>query len=109
MESQDITDWIERKRKEDSHPEEWFEIRNAIKKFMESDKPENEKRIFYPLGYGESVGMICDGLARMERCICSQCRKKDGDIYADSCEVYDAIPKEIWTVENGNCPSFERK
>lgn len=109
MEAQDIKEWIGRKRKDDTHPEEWFEILDAINEFMESDNPENEKRMFYPLGYGESVSMICDGLARMECCICAQCRKKGEDIYSDSCGVYDVIPKEIWTVENGNCLSFESK
>ncbi len=109
MEAQEIIDWIKQKQKKGGNPEEWFSILDAINEFYDSDKPESEKRKFYPLGYGESVGMVCDGLSRCRNCICARCKKKGSDIYSDSCSVYEAVPKEIWTVKDGNCQYYEEK
>ena len=108
MEAREIIEWIEKVRKRDGSPEEWSEILDAINKFMESDKPENEKRLFYPLGYGESVGIICNGLACMRDCICARCKKKGDNIYSGSCEAYEVIPQEIWTARDGECQYYDR-
>jgi hypothetical protein len=44
--------------------DEWFTIRDEIIQFLKEDHPEEEKRMFRPLGYLEVVTMICDGLER---------------------------------------------
>lgn len=41
---------------------EWLEIRRDILEFLASDPPEEEARMFIPLGYLELVTMMCDGI-----------------------------------------------
>lgn len=44
--------------------EEWFFMRDEILQFLKEDHPEEEKRLFRPLGYLEVVTMMCDGIER---------------------------------------------
>jgi len=87
--------------------DEWLIIQDEIKQFLREDHPEEEKKLFRPFGYLEMVTMICLGIEHMRKSICYQCQKRQD---SDSCEIYkERIPKEIWTVENADCPYFEKK
>lgn len=46
---------------------EWFEIRDEILQFLKEDHPEEEKKLFVPLGYLEVVTMMCDGIEHMKK------------------------------------------
>lgn len=41
---------------------EWISIRDEIKEFLDSNPPEEERKLFVPFGYMEMVTMICDGI-----------------------------------------------
>ncbi|MCC8150728.1 MAG: hypothetical protein LIO96_04535 [Lachnospiraceae bacterium] len=43
---------------------EWLEALDAIDFFMKEDHPIEEKRKFFPLGWGEVASIICDGILR---------------------------------------------
>lgn len=43
---------------------EWLEVLDAIDLFMKEDHPDEEKRIFFPLGCGEVASIMCDGILR---------------------------------------------
>ena len=58
---------IERIRNKRGLDEEWFEIRDEIRQFLKEDHPEEEKRLFVPLGYLEVVTMMCDGIEYMKK------------------------------------------
>lgn len=47
--------------------DEWFEIRDEIRQFLKEDHPEEEKRLFVPLGGMEVVTMMCDGIEYMKK------------------------------------------
>ena len=44
--------------------EEWLEIRDAVYEFLKSDAPEEQKKIFRPLGALEILSIVCDGIER---------------------------------------------
>lgn len=102
----DVEKTVEKIRKGDLSDDEWLVIRDEIRQFLKEDHPEEEKKMFRPFGYLEMVDVICLGIERMRKSICYQCQKRQGE---DSCKIYkESIPKEIWTVENGNCLYFEK-
>jgi hypothetical protein len=55
---------VKRIKEKKTLDDEWFTIRDEILQFLKEDHPEEEKRMFRPLGYLEVVTMICDGLER---------------------------------------------
>lgn len=55
--------------------DEWLEIGKWIGKFLESNPPLEEKRLFGPLSYAEMVSMMCDGIIRWRNSICIKCKK----------------------------------
>jgi hypothetical protein len=57
-------DIVQRIKEKKTLDDEWFTFRDEIEKFLEEDHPEEEKRMFRPLGYLEVVTMMCDGLER---------------------------------------------
>lgn len=44
--------------------DEWLQLQKEIRKFLETDPPEDEKSLFYPLGCLEIVDIVCDGIER---------------------------------------------
>ena len=90
--------------------DEWLEIEGWIDEFLKSKPSEDEKKLFVPLGWAESVCMICDGIKRWRASICSKCQR-NLDKY--SCEIYNqdeasgGIPSEIWAKENAECPFYK--
>lgn len=57
---------VERIRKKEELDDEWFEIYDEIVQFLKEDHPEEEKKVFRPLGYLEMVSMMCDGIEQKE-------------------------------------------
>lgn len=55
---------VERIRKKEELDDEWFEIYDEIVQFLKEDHPEEEKKVFRPLGYLEMVSMMCDAVER---------------------------------------------
>jgi hypothetical protein len=60
----DAEEMVKRINEKKTLDDEWFTIRDEIIQFLKEDHPEEEKRMFRPLGYLEVVTMICDGLER---------------------------------------------
>jgi hexokinase len=60
----DAVEMVKRIKEKKTLDDEWFTIRDEILQFLKEDHPEEEKRMFRPLGYLEVVTMICDGLER---------------------------------------------
>jgi hypothetical protein len=60
----DAEEMVKRIKEKKTIDDEWFTIRDEILQFLKEDHPEEEKRMFRPLGYLEVVTMICDGLER---------------------------------------------
>ena len=93
--------------------DEWLEISCWIDKFLKSDPPLEEKRMFVPLGCAEMVTIICDGIIRWRNSICIKCKMQQG-CGKYSCSIYQkdekqlgGIPNKIWANENAECPFFE--
>ena len=42
--------------------EEWLEIRDEVIEFLKNDPPEEERKLFLPLGCMEIITMMCDGI-----------------------------------------------
>lgn len=61
MKSEDL---INRIKKKDNTDDDWLQIHKDILEFLDSDPPPEEKIKFVPLGWLESVSMICDGILR---------------------------------------------
>ena len=61
MDAKQIVNRIKNKKELD---EEWIEIKNDIVKFLNENHPEEEKKMFRPLGYMEVVTMMCNALER---------------------------------------------
>lgn len=86
--------------------DEWLEIEKWIDEFLKSNPPEDEKRLFVPLGWAESVCIICDGIKRWRASVCYGCSRKRSKYL---CDIYDGengeeIPAEIWARDNAECP-----
>ncbi len=67
--------------------DEWLEIGGWINKFLKSNPPLEEKEMFVPLGCGEMVTIICDGIMRWRNSICIKCKKQQG-CGKGCCSVY---------------------
>ena len=63
--------------------DEWLEMEIQLYKWLETDPPEEDKKLFWPLGAGEIISMMADGV---------HYRRKTGR-YAD-----DYVPPENETV-----------
>ena len=88
--------------------DEWFEIRDWIHDYLKGETLPEERKMFVPLGCAEIVGIMCDGLERQLRAICSDCKKRDAGKYSNSCQIYPGgIPSEIWANEDAECPYYE--
>lgn len=59
MDAKTLVDKIKNKKTID---EEWIEIRDEVIQFLNEDHPEEEKKMFRPLGYMEVVTMMCNAL-----------------------------------------------
>lgn len=87
--------------------DEWLEISDWIDKFLKSNPPPEEKKMFVPLGCAEIVCIVCDGIKRRRKAICNKCSKLEA---GHICEIYpERIPKEIWVHEDAQCPYFEEE
>lgn len=105
----EIRDYIKQHKAKDD--DEWLEIEEWVDEFLKSDAPEEEKKLFTGLGYGEVLCIICDGIKRWRSSICIRCKKTTSKY---SCEIYEkkkdhtnGIPAEIWAHEDAECPYYE--
>lgn len=113
MTAKEVHNYIEKNRRSISD-DEWLEIGKWIGKFLKSNPPLEEKRLFGPLSYAEMVSIRCDGIIRWRNSICIRCKRQEGNTKCH-CEVYPenekhtGIPNEIWARENAQCPYFEEE
>lgn len=93
--------------------DEWLKIDAWISKFLKSNPPLKEKRMFVPLGCAETVTIMCDGIIRWRNSICIKCKKQEGfekfscSIYHKNEKLTGGIPNKIWASDNICCPHFE--
>lgn len=108
MGGKDIVNLAWGKDREKLSDDDWLQIQGWITEYERNGVPEDEKKYFGPLGIGESVGIICDGIIRRRNAICTKCSNATG---LRSCEIYnDEIPGEIWTAgESARCEYFSVK
>lgn len=109
--AEQIVEYI--KLKKAKSDDEWLEIETWINEFLKNNPSEEEKKLFIPLGWAESVCVVCDGIKRWRKSICYRCKRREDVKY--SCEIYKksknsdkGIPSEIWAGENAECPHFKR-
>lgn len=94
--------------------DEWIQFSKELNAYVKTDIPEDVKRLFYPLGYLETITIILDGIHRWRNSICIKCKKQKGNTKCH-CEVYPenekhtGIPNEIWAREDAQCPYFEEE
>lgn len=109
MTAKGICGIISGRQRMDITDDEWLEINEWLTEFLKNDPPPEEKKMFVPLGWGEALCMICDGITRWRNSICIRCEKQRG-YDKHSCSVYqeypDRIPNEIWASDNPDCPYF---
>lgn len=112
MTAKEVHDLI-RKHTRSIGDDEWLEICDWLDGFLKSSPPPEEAKLFVPLGCGEMVWIICDGILRWRNSICINCRKQQGyDKYC--CSVYQrnekylgGIPNQVWANENAECHYYE--
>ena len=110
--AKEIVDAI--KHKKIANDDEWLEVGQWINEFLKSDPPEDEKRMFVPLGWAECVGMRCDGITRWRKSICINCKRQQGygkyccSVYQRNEKYLGGIPNQIWANENAECPYYEK-
>ncbi len=56
--------------------DEWMQLQNDIREFLNTDPPEEEKSLFYPLGCLEIVDIMCDGIERDRKLHVNEMNKK---------------------------------
>lgn len=61
----DIKELIKRAQKKNTY-DEWLQLEKDMQEFLDGDYPENEKKMLSPLGWLESVTIICDGIRRKQ-------------------------------------------
>lgn len=113
MTAKEVHEYIDKNRKSISD-DECLEIGKWIGKFLQSNPPLEEKKLFGPLSYAEMISIRCDGIIRWRNSICIRCKKQKG--YKDCCceiypkdKQYNFIPNEIWAREDAQCPYFEEE
>lgn len=95
--------------------DEWIQFAKEMRAYVETDVPEDVKKLFYPLGYLEMTSIIIDGIIRWRNSICMKCKKQEGyekwncSIYQNDESQMQGIPNEIWANENAMCPYYEAK
>lgn len=60
----EIDELIKRAKKKNNTDEEWLRLESDMQTFLDEEHPEEEKRKLVPLGWKESVTIICDGIRR---------------------------------------------
>lgn len=60
MSAEELISRINKKNTDD----EWLQLHKDILKFLDGNPSEEDRRKFVPLGYLETVSMICDGILR---------------------------------------------
>lgn len=115
MTAKEVCDIISGRQKIHVTDDEWLEISAWLDEFLKSDPPPEEKEMFVPLGWAESLCMICDGITRWRKSICIRCKNQRG-FEKHSCSVYQkdekhlgGIPNEIWAREDAECPNYEQE
>lgn len=100
----DMVEYIKTKKHSD---DEWLDIGRWITEFLKGNPSPEERKLFFPLGYGEMVGMMCDGIIRMRKAICQKCKHKYSEgMHCTYHQYPESIPNTIWAVEDGKCQCF---
>lgn len=63
----EIEQLIQRAKNKNNTAQEWLQLEKDMHQFLSEDHPDEEKRKLTPLGWLESVTIICDGIKTGER------------------------------------------
>lgn len=59
-----VDELVKRAKSKNADNEYWLQLEKDMLEFLNSDAPKSEKRKLAPLGWFESVTIICDGIRR---------------------------------------------
>lgn len=62
--AQNIEDLVKRAQNKDNSDDEWLQLEKDMHEFLKEDHPQSERKRLIPLGWLESVTIICDGIKR---------------------------------------------
>ena len=63
--AQNIEDLVKRAQNKDNSDDEWLQLEKDMHEFLKKeDHPQSERKRLIPLGWLESVTIICDGIKR---------------------------------------------
>ncbi len=62
--AQNIEDLVKRAQNKDNSDDEWLQLEKDMLEFLKEDHPQSERKRLIPLGWLESVTIICDGIKR---------------------------------------------
>lgn len=62
--AQNIEDLVKRAQNKDNSDDEWLQLEKDMHEFLKEDHPQSEIKRLIPLGWLESVTIICDGIKR---------------------------------------------
>lgn len=61
---QNIEDLLVRAQNKNNSDDEWLQLEKDMHEFLKEDHPQSERKRLIPLGWLESVTIICDGIKR---------------------------------------------
>lgn len=61
---QNIEDLLVRTQNKNNSDDEWLQLEKDMHEFLKEDHPQSERKRLIPLGWLESVTIICDGIKR---------------------------------------------
>lgn len=62
--AQNIEDLVKWAQNKDNSDDEWLQLEKNMHEFLKEDHPQSERKRLIPLGWLESVTIICDGIKR---------------------------------------------
>lgn len=62
--AQNIEDLVKRAQNKDNSDDEWLQLEKDMHEFLKEDHPQSERKRLIPLGWLESVTIICDWIKR---------------------------------------------
>lgn len=62
--TQNIEDLVKRAQNKNNSDDDWLQLEKDMHEFLKEDHPQSERKRLVPLGWLESVTIICDGIKR---------------------------------------------
>lgn len=108
IKDEDIREIIRKIDNNQVKEDEWADFLGKMTEYVNTDIPEDVKRLFYPLGYIEMATIMVDGITRWKKSICIRCERQQ-NYQNKCCELYpQGIPPEIWAADNAKCNDYKK-